>query len=156
MTKKYGNSSYADPFLFETYPEKTQLELKEKFLAKPTSNNGECIEWAGSQDRQGYGRFCGHTAHSWAYAMFKKPLWGGHVDHLCRNTACINIDHLEEVTVQTNARKGMGQYLKDGIWYCKRDHPQIGYNIRSNGEWLTCRLCHNLVRRERREREKSQ
>jgi thiol-disulfide isomerase/thioredoxin len=37
-----------------------------------------------------------------------------HIDHLCRNRACLNPDHLEPVTIRENLLRGLGTKNRDG------------------------------------------
>lgn len=41
------------------------------------------------------------------------------LDHICRNRACINPDHLEVVTSQVNVARGAPYRLRT---YCRRGH----------------------------------
>lgn len=69
-----------------------------------------CWEWDGCHDRKGYGR-CQwrrtHTgAHRVVYALLVESIANGmELDHLCRNTGCVNPDHLEPVTKAENRRR---------------------------------------------------
>jgi hypothetical protein len=48
-----------------------------------------------------------HTvAHRWIYKQLVGPIPDGHeIDHLCRNTLCVEITHLEPVTPAENSRR---------------------------------------------------
>jgi len=70
-----------------------------------------CWMWNGSKNpRWGYGvtRWKGHTwrAHmrSWVEAG-NSIVVGLQLDHLCRQRACVNPDHLEQVTPSVNVRR---------------------------------------------------
>lgn len=54
-----------------------------------------------------YGRYGGTGAHRVSYETFKGPIPKGlTIDHLCRNTVCINPNHLEAVTLKENILRG--------------------------------------------------
>lgn len=71
-----------------------------------------CWEWSGTTTR-GYGRFWVGgkmvRAHRASYEMFRGPIPSGlELDHLCRNTRCVNPDHLEAVSHRENTMRGFG------------------------------------------------
>lgn len=73
--------------------------------------NSGCWEWQGWRDREGYGylSYCGRRmrAHRLSYEAFVGDIPAGLViDHLCRNTSCVNPEHLEPVTNRENIKRG--------------------------------------------------
>lgn len=71
---------------------------------------GRCHVWTGYCHNSGYGVFWLRTgsvkAHRVSFVMHggKIPR-GWQVDHLCRNTSCVNPDHLQAVTDSENQRR---------------------------------------------------
>jgi hypothetical protein len=104
-----------------------------------------CTEWTGPKNLKGYGRQGKKLAHRVAWERAKGPVPANlELDHLCRNRACVNVEHLELVTHQENCRRGE-QAQKT---HCANSHlfDEANTRIRSNG-WRSCRQCHNQQRR---------
>ncbi|HEY7824270.1 MAG TPA: HNH endonuclease signature motif containing protein [Acidimicrobiia bacterium] len=76
--------------------------------------SGDCWEWIGATAGNGYGKInvkgrdhYPEFAHRVGWELLVGPIPDGLViDHLCRNTLCVNPDHLEPVTHKVNVRRG--------------------------------------------------
>jgi hypothetical protein len=70
-----------------------------------------CWLWTGPLSKEGYGRTkqAGEWyAHRASWVLHRGPIPEGlELDHLCRNTRCVNPDHLEPVTHAENVRRGL-------------------------------------------------
>lgn len=80
-------------------------------LMKKVDKTETCWVFTGAL-RNGYGALGieGKTiyAHRYAYERLVGPIPAGLViDHLCRNRACVNPEHLEVVTQQVNCLRGL-------------------------------------------------
>lgn len=69
-----------------------------------------CWEWQGARGPRGYGqvqyRNVLYLAHRFSYAAHGGDLDPDlTLDHLCRNTCCVNPDHLEQVTRSENCSR---------------------------------------------------
>ena len=133
-------------------------------LCSPEPMSG-CWIWAGMLNKKGYGtimvspatstdrKVC--LAHRLAYVEFKGAIPLGLVlDHLCRNTACINPDHLEAVTSRTNVLRGVGITARNASkTHCPKGHPFSGENLYVTPEGFRhCRICSRASTRDWRER----
>ena len=115
-----------------------------------------CWVWALSLDPDGYGhiRLGSRTdgtrrrmlAHRFAYQQFMGPLDPAlTIDHLCRNRACVNPAHLEQVTPRENTQRGARATANE----CAKGHPFSGDNlvVTRSGK-RRCRECANNYARE--------
>lgn len=104
-----------------------------------------CWIWRGSRTRKGYGMAFGTSAHRATYQWFVGPLVPGLssgmvIDHLCRNRACVNPAHLDQVTIGTNNRRAIPfkRWCKNGL------HRRGGNWQNGNGRNRTCAACHRI------------
>lgn len=84
-----------------------------------------CWLWTGSKTRVGYGQMRVGGAgsrktgvHRVAYELLVGRIPKGlDLDHLCRNTLCVNPDHLEPVTRKENLARGIhvATNCRDGV-----------------------------------------
>ena len=83
-----------------------------RFLAYVEQVDNGCWIWKGHLDAKGYGAFGIGTkvlrAHRWSFQNIRGEtlISGLELDHLCRNRACVNPWHLEQVDHQTNMSRG--------------------------------------------------
>lgn len=69
-----------------------------------------CAIWKGAVNHAGYPRAIrdgrSQRIHRWAWEQVHGPIPEGlELDHLCRQRACVRVDHLEPVTHQENMRR---------------------------------------------------
>lgn len=118
-----------------------------------------CHVWQGRLNDSGYGMVGidkkQYRAHRVSYVInFGEHAPGLVLDHLCRNRACINADHLEPVTSRTNTLRGEGLAAINSLKsHCPRGHAmvdsnKIGDNVGTHGR--ACRSCDNAARIARR------
>lgn len=123
----------------------TAVPLRESFIEVPSG----CWEWTRARNRDGYGVVRRHDrrgndlAHRalWVYLMGPIPA-GMHLDHLCRNRACVRPSHLEVVTPAENNRRAAA-YRNE----CKFGHPLDGRRQTTR----YCLTCHRQREQKRRE-----
>lgn len=142
---------------------KTRKTALERFWEKvnragPTSLDrpdlGACWIWT-AFTHDGYGRFWfegrNWPAHRWLYESMHGPIADGYEpDHLCRNRACINPQHIEVVTQAENVRRGGVQrrghaygnaLVQTQKTHCPKNHAYDEANTRMYRGKRNCRAC---------------
>lgn len=134
-----------------------------RFWMKVKPDSSGCWEWTASK-RNGYGQFGASArhiepAHRVAYELLIGPIPNGLViDHLCRNTACCNPEHMEPVTNVENVMRGEGFAPGNAAKEtCIRGHLLSGPNvyIHPTRGSRQCRICRKVYQREYKRRHRS-
>ena len=106
---------------------------------------GDCWEWTGGRT-SGYGHISGgdgtfRRAHRVVYEFLVGPVPRGmQLDHLCRNRACVNPDHLEPVTPGENTRRS--PLSRARRTHCPQGHEYTPENTSvSKRNQRSCREC---------------
>lgn len=123
-------------------------------------NDNGCINWLGGKFKRGYGCFgLGRTKQT--YKAHRISFWlhgydlipGMVIDHICRNTSCINPEHLRQVTTKENHlenSRAVGAINAEKT-HCKRGHEfkEGSYRISKTkyGFARYCIECGNYLRR---------
>lgn len=110
---------------------------------------GDCWVWVGAASQWGYPMVriadkCEYV-HRVMHEQAHGPVPAGYmVDHLCRNTRCINPDHLEAVTKRENTLRGTSTAAVHAKkTHCDHGHPFDAGNtyIRRDTGGRMCRTC---------------
>ena|SRR3990167_7686178 len=106
-----------------------------------------CWLWMSYKNEKGYGRFGVNYHHEYAhrisYFLTKGSIPKGlSIDHLCRNTSCVNPDHLEVVTQRINILRGESIFAKEARQtHCIHGHEFTLENTSNYGGHRKCKKC---------------
>ena len=118
--------------------------LSARITARTQVNDTGCIVWLGSLNSKGYGLVADGEkvvlAHRMAWQDVHGPIPEGlTVDHGCLVKRCVNVDHMELVTLEENSRRGSAGRRET---VCAAGHPLTDDNVVWNGRGnRTCRTC---------------
>jgi hypothetical protein len=123
----------------------------ERFLSKiDVDQSSGCWIWRGGRV-DGYGLFRTKAGpvrpHRVSFRVFKGELTAGLVvDHKCMNTACVNPDHLREVTVKVNniENSNCPSALNAQKTECSRGHEYTKESTRIYRGERNCRICERI------------
>lgn len=147
------------PTWSEAVMAKQMISDLEKFHNSYSIAANGCWIWQKAKSRAGYAimrltfdaKPRAVNAHRWGYIQIVGPISSGlTLDHLCRNTACVNPTHLEPVTHRENVRRGLAMQTNE---YCKRGHSMSGDNLSvlANGK-RRCLACKRRSNRQQWQR----
>jgi hypothetical protein len=121
--------------------------VRERFMAKVHKTNS-CWLWIASIRPDGYGSYSAYgasrLAHRVSYEIHVGPIPEGlTLDHLCRNRACVNPDHLDPCSLEENVKRS--PIFHSNRTHCPQGHPYDEANTirrRRDGGWRRdCRAC---------------
>lgn len=128
--------------------------LRDRFYKRVARDDKGCYVWTGATNGRGYGVLTvfrlRRMAHRWAWWLENREEPDGVIDHVCRNTLCVNIGHLEVVSRWENTRRGLSPIAQRARQTkCVRGHV---FTTRPDGRRV-CRECPRSRRIEKFEKE---
>lgn len=123
-----------------------------------------CWEWTGAGDKGNYGQLMiGGVVtkpHRVVYTIIKGEIPDGlELDHLCRNTRCVNPDHLEPVTHKENVARGQSiSAMYAARTHCPQGHELSGDNLgraEMRRGYRSCVICRRARERARGKRNRT-
>ena len=133
---------------------RAKRSLESRFWSKVSVGGlSQCWQWNGSKNQKGYGKVATDETGTLDYAhrvsvrlSGREIPQGMEIDHQCRNTSCVNPNHLRVVTHLVNVRcSRVGQHFRNKV-ACPKGHPYDASNTMlrttpSGGIGRACRAC---------------
>lgn len=118
--------------------------------------NGDCLEWHGYVNPNGYGYYQNKYVHRLAYEEHVGTILPGlTIDHICKNRRCVNPDHLRMMPQKDNTLLGSSPpAMNSKKKFCSNGHLLDGDNVllihRLDGTRRRCRICDKEAKRIKR------
>ena len=125
--------------------------VTERVLSR-VDREGTCIVSTYSRGSHGYAQVGWQDRGERVVTLCHRVAWiaahgripdGMHVDHICRNRPCINIDHLQLLTHAENSAQG-GPTRSAKQTHCKRGHAFDEHGVVDNRGSRKCLTCQRL------------
>lgn len=143
---------------------RTDAQMRDYVAANTAPDASGCLVWTGPLTPQGYanatwqrpGMKMEAGGHRIAYILAKGEIPAGLViDHLCRNRACVNSDHLDTVVQRENVMRSpiAPGAINAAKTHCPQGHP---YDVENTYVWrhttrsTTVRICKTCNRERAR------
>lgn len=112
------------------------------------SSESDCHVWTGPLDKDGYGSFYlrrkNRRAHRAAWYDMHGPIPEGLVvNHICKNRACVNAQHLQVVTAGENTLRDSTTIsaINARKVHCPQGHPYDRRYRNGKGYQRCCSIC---------------
>lgn len=173
--RKFAKRAEAESFAASLPPgrravARTAEEIRAHIAKHSRTTETGCIEWTAPLTNSGYGRLTWKRpglpkesgAHRISYIVHRDEIPAGLViDHLCRNRACVNPDHMEPVVQRENVMRSpiaIGA-LNAAKTHCAKGHPYDETNtyVYQGRGFIGryCRTCISDYQRRRRAAQKA-
>ncbi|MBA4019174.1 MAG: HNH endonuclease [Pirellula sp.] len=129
---------------------------EKRFWSKVEKIEGGCWIWTAGKVAGGYGHITfrrdgkqvDQLAHRLAYQLLVGPIPEGlEIDHLCRNRACVNPEHMEAVTSRVNTLRGNTRAAANlAKTHCHRGHELNEANVYRGKNAPNQRICRECNR----------
>ena len=129
-----------------------KVPIEIRFAQKWELNSDGCHVWTAGKTKDGYGKIDvegrDQMAHRVAWFLHYGQWPELTLDHLCRNRACVNVHHLEDVSSTINTHRGKNRSARPDPTKCAAGlHDWIPENWAKKEK--RCRLCFNNAARMR-------